>query len=329
MNGVKIFQNVILTIIVLLAVALLFSVAHDILLNKYFLYTLGLTLSGTTMLLKPEHLDSPLTDVVFFFGWLTPLFGCFVFGITAFVINFDLMGNVDSYSYSSRRRVYNNRSSESNPFLGVAWLVTLVWIGVAVYQNNWLVGIFAIIKLFALCGFVVGSMFGGYFTGFWNHEQISRCLAISILLNAIMLGVQTEVITGPIVKHLLVFETGVQLWGTMVGLIAMFILTDEMYIPYSIYNDKDKSGYVTCYLFMQMLMVGYCLIHMYFGGIFYISCFKSLGGTFLVLWGLDFQRTVLSKMSHGWITGVIFVLFVNAIALYKVTQWFPEYLIWG
>jgi len=312
------------------AVAFVVSVAHDLILNKYFLHMLGLGLSVTTMLLKPGHFDNPVMDVIFLFDWLTPLFGCLLFGVTAFFMNLDWMNDLEK---SSRRRVYRSKPSESNQYLGVAWLVTLVWTMVATYQQNWLVGVSAVIMLFAVCGFVVGSMFGGYYTGFWGHEQMIRCLVLSVVLNAIMLGFQTGVITGPITNYITIFETGVQFWGTMVGLIAMLILTDEMYIPYSFYdvrhyNDRNFR-YVAYYLIMQTFMGIYCLATMYFGSIFYITSLKSLGGTFLVLWGLNFERTVLKRLSNGWLTGTLFVVLVNLYGVYKFSQLYPEYWIWG
>ncbi|ARF11929.1 hypothetical protein Klosneuvirus_3_64 [Klosneuvirus KNV1] len=323
--GLLTFQNVVLTLAVLVAVALVVSVAHDLILNKYFLYMVGLGLSVTTMLLKPGQFENPMMDVIFLFDWLTPLFGCLLFGVTAFFMNLDW---TNDFEKSSQRRVYRPKTSDSNPFIGVGWFVTLVWTSIAIYQQNWLVGVSAVIILFAVCGFVMGSMFGGYYTGFGGHGQMVRCLVLSVVLNSVMLGFQTKAITGPITNYITIFETGVQFWGTMVGLIAMLILTDEMYIPYSFYKE-DKTKYVAYYLFMQTFMGIYCLTTMYFGSIFYISSLKSLGGTFLVLWGLNFERTVLKRLSNGWLTGTLFVVLVNLYGVYKFSQMYPEYWIWG
>jgi len=317
--GLVTFQNVIVTAIVIIAVAFVVSVAHDLVLNRYFLYTTGLILSGASMFLKPGQINNPYVDYLFILDLGTALFGCLLFGVIAFFIRFDLIGDDSRHNYG--------RSSESNPFTGVSWVITLVWIFVTAYQQNWLVGIVAVIALFAVCGFVVGSMFGGFYTGFDGHENMVRCLVLSVLLNAIMVGFQTGAITGPIAQYATVFETGVQFWGTLVGSIAMLILTDERYIPYSLYNKKDRSKFVAYYVFMQTAMGLYCLATMYVGSILAVSSLKSIGGTFLVLLGLNVERTVLGKFKRGWLTASLFVYLITLGWVWYYSRMFPEYFI--
>lgn len=72
-----------------------------------------------------------------------------------------------------------------------------------------------------------------------------------------------------------------------------------------------------------------CLACMYFGSMLEISSLKSLGGTYVVLWGLDVQRTIMSSFKDISLTPIFFLGFINLALLRYWIQNYPGYFIIG
>jgi hypothetical protein len=333
MVGLVSFQNTIIVAMVLVGVAFMFFLAHDLfigllfmfgayamyfvvrfLLNKRFFYANGLAISCITMYFKPDEITNPLIRSLFIFDWLTPMFGCIIFGIVTFMIYNDLVKSNNGGASS-----YNKKPEASYQINGL--FVTICWALVAIRHNNWMIGVLTIMMLFFTLGFLFGSMMMGYYTGFTNNESLMRCFGLSVVLNAIMLGVKVGFITGNVTDYANVFENGVYFWGSFVGSISLLVMSDEWYLRY---NNTYTDGLFTV---MQVIMATYCFVLLYFGNVFYISEYRSIGGTFLVLWGLDMEKTILQKLGKGNMTLMLFIVLVNLYYIKQLITWYPEYCI--
>ena len=344
--GLITFKNIFLTCMVLIGVALAISLFKDIIfalgafvalvivqviLDKRFLYTVGLGFSCAIMYINPSNIENQIVRILFIFDWLSPLFGCLIFGIIAFAMYRDfVITSWDLKGMSTRHGGYD----EENNYIPIGFIVTLVWGVVTVYHQNWVIGIVTIIMLFFTFGFLFGAMFGGYYTGFVGTAAMARCFIVSLILNACMVGIQTGVINGTIVDYFGIFETGIYFWGTFVGCLAMLIMSDEYFILKMAREAESRMkvkihDILPYFMLMQILMGVYCLGTMYVGSILYITTFKSIGGTFLVLWGLDLEKTVLKKFGTGHLTITLLIILANCYAVYKLISWYPEYFIFS
>ena len=336
MMGFVTIQNTILLGMVIIGVGFVFSLARDvvlmlgsyiallivqILLNKKLMYIKGLLFSSIVMYFKPNEIENVYLKYLFIFDWLTPLFGCIIFGIISFKIYDDLIrddnGNYEfDKKYKNKHGGYNNKNSYVLPGL----FVTAVWSVMTVYHQNWLIGVMSVMMLFFTCGFLLGSMFGGYYVGFDDDESIGRCFLISLVLNSLVIAFKTGFIVNAVTEYISVFETGICFWGSIIGCLGMLILSDQTYM-------KHKENYtVENLLFRQVVMGAYCLSLMYFGSILNIQSYKSISGTFLVLWGLDLERVFVQNCKLH-LTLVLGIILANLYMLYKLVSWYPEYCI--
>jgi hypothetical protein len=131
-----------------------------------------------------------------------------------------------------------------------------------------------------------------------------------------MMAMKCGLITGSIVEHTQVFETGVFFWGSFVGCLSMLILSAG-YL-----NDTDEHT-----LLMQMLMCGHCLIMLYFGTILHISSYKSIGGTFFVLWCMNIERILFIRVKSFNKTILCGITLFNLYVIKQLISWYPEYCI--
>jgi hypothetical protein len=178
-----------------------------------------------------------------------------------------------------------------------------------------------VIYVFKTFGFMVGSTFMGYHTGFNGRNTVIRCLLVSLFLNAFMLLIKTGFIEGKIVLATGPFETGIYFWATFVGLVAMLIQSDEHYLDYhQMYN-------IGLFAVLQFSMAIYCLALMFLGSMLNIASYQNLGGTFMVLWGLDLERTILTKFKSGNRTIFLLIILANLYLLKQLITLYPEYFI--
>lgn len=338
MMGLVTIKNVIILCMIAVAVAFVFSLAHDILLalgayitmlivqillNKKMMYAKGLLFSSIVMYFKPDQIENVYLKYLFIFDWLTPLFGCIIFGIISFKIYDDLIrddegNNHKDGEYKHKHGGYNEKNSYVLPGL----FVTIVYSIMTVYHQNWLIGVMSVMMLFFTCGFLFGSMFGGYYIGFDNDEAIGRCFLISLILNALMIGIKAGFIIGGVTEYINVFETGVYFWGSLIGCLAMLILSDKTHMVHK------KNYTVESLLVRQIVMGVYCLALMYFGSQLDISSYKNIGGTFLVLWVLNLERVFVQALKMH-ITLVLGITLANLWFIKQLISWYPEYCIFG
>lgn len=315
------FKNVIIVIMVCVGVAFCISLAIfmyglfapfidflviKILLNKHFMYGMGLLTSTTLMIVKPEQITNYYVKLLYIFDWLTPLFGCIIFGIVTFIIFMDVTRDKHNKEYNL-------------PLIGA--FIIIVWFLDAIYLENWLIGVATIIMLFFTNGFLFGTMPEGFYGGFESKTSVTRCLITSVSLNAIMLFVKTGFITGNFVKYAQIFESGIFVWATLVGSLSMLILTKLF--EFNNFASKTSVEFVM----MNIVTTLYYLGIIFFGTILNISGYKSIGGTFLVLFGLDMERCILRKFSNGNTTIALFIVLVNLYMVKELIGMFPEYCI--
>ena len=325
MVGLISFQNIIIVCMIFVGIALVFFLAYNfiallgetcgmlilqIILRKDVWYGIGMTLGIFNMLIDPSNFNNHIIRYVFIFDWLTPLFGCILFGITSFLMYDDLIKD---------KNVTNELKSESRHVIP-GCINTIIFATVALLHNNWLIGVLTIIMLFYTYGFLFGSTFMGYYVGFTGKNTIVKSLMLSILLNSIVFGFQQNFITGDIGKYVVIFSTGVQFWGTFIGCLAMLILADENYMTISGMNA------LVCVL-MQIVAAIYYLGMMYIGSIAYISPYKSIAGTFMVLWGIDLERMILSKLGNRNMTLTLIIVLANLYLIKQLIGMHPEYFI--
>jgi len=344
--GLISFQNVLLVCMVIVGVVFVLSLCKDVifflgshlakalvklLLNRRLLYFLGFALAGVCVYFKPDEINNPYFRMLFIFDWVTPLFGCIIFSITFTACYTDIQLNKNSQIDPSEfRNIHAESTIQAYKIVGP--ILSIVWATVAIYQQNWLVGVGTVMMIFLTGGFLFGSLIGGYFAGFGEDSAMGRCLGLSLIMNFVMIGVKSGVIIGDPVKYLSVFETGVFFWGTLVGSMAMLIMSDEYYIKYKVrrvngLSEDTKSDILATFVFMQIIMFVYCMGLMYFGNILDIATYKSIGGTFLVLWGLDLQRGVMKQLGVGWTTVWCGVVLLNLYICKQLITWYPEYCI--
>lgn len=329
--GLISFQNIIILALVLVGLALfiflmkdvllVFSIVfgmiiHQIFFRKEALYFEGLALSGAAMIFKIEQVENNWLRYLFIFDWLTPFFGCLLFYIVCLAIYMDFFDTAKPNDF-----VKGGQPKHST--IEVDSFVLFVWAFVAIYHDNWMVGVATVMLVFSVFGFSFGTMFLGYFAGFENKNAMLRCTVISIILNAVMVAIKMNQITGNITVYLSVFETGVYFWATLVGSLAMLIASDEYYIR-SICTNGNWMG---VFVVTQLLMGMYCALLLFFGNTLYIQSYCSIGGTIAFLWGLDIERAILSRYKGGSITFVLFILFVNLYALKQLITLYPDYFI--
>lgn len=316
-TGLVTFQNFILVSIVLTGIGFVVSLGRDLtkLLKKDFLYALGLLISFIMMVTKVDQIKSDVMRNIFIFDWLTPLFGSLLFSIITFMMYEDYLKYL-SLDYYHRSGHY---IPQDDNYFKISFFNTIVFSIVSIYHQNWLVGVATIMMLFYTCGFCFGSIYGGFYAGYSTEEAMIRSAILSIILNTIIVCISTGLVSdewSKYVSFLFVFETGIMFWGTLAGSIAMLILRSDYYVS------KTYQ-----YILMQILMAIYCFGLIYFGSVLWISSFKSIGGTFLVLWGLDFERYVLSKFSRGYLTMTLAVILINLYVVYLLIINYREYCI--
>ena len=304
--GLVTFQNFILVCIVLTGIGFVVSLGRDLtkLLKKDFLYALGLFISFIMMVTKVDQIKNELLKNIFIFDWLTPLFGSLLFGIITFMMYEDYLKYL-SLDYYHRSGHY---IPHDDNYFKISFLNTIIFSTVAIYHQNWLVGVAAVMMLFYTFCFCFDSFYGGFYARYSTEEAMIRSAILSILLNMSAIFIKNSFLS--------VFETGILFWSTLVGSIAMLILRSEYYAT------KTFE-----YIQMQILMAIYCFGLIYFGNILWISSFKSIGGTFLVLWGLDLERYVLSKFSRGYLIMTLAVVLINLYGVYQLIINYREYCI--
>lgn len=309
--GLMSFRIILLVSMVIVSIALTWSILKDlaIFLTNHFgsfiikymlrsevIYTIGLILSAITIYLKPEHLENSYWGYFFVFENAAPLFGCFLLYVTMTCI---CHTHCDEYEF----------------YLLKDFTVNLIWVAASIYHHNSIVAVFSIILTFNSLVFRFGSRCRGYQAGFDSRDPVFRCALISIILNVIMLTNRTH----PILS---IFETGILFWGTLVGSISIIIMGNEYY--------WCKSGKFRKFMhfIMQPISLVYYLSLIYLGSIFYISSYKGIGGTFLVLWALDFERTILKGLCK-YTTVYLMIILANLYLIKELLARYPEYFIFN
>jgi hypothetical protein len=273
--------------------AYMLTILYTIFLSDISIYIGGYSLSFATIYWKYSDLaHNGLSEYTKYF--LFENYTC-LFGITLF----------------SAITQYLCRKSKMN------WLAIIlpIWITVAIYHDNWFVATIAVIILFTLFGFCAGSFGYGYYAGFNNEQSIEKCFIISVILDIVFLAYKFKYIDNELMKYFVIFETGILFCGTFVGSIAMLIMSSEYYWNYNTHS----------YFIMKIFECGYYLTLIYIGNVYHIQYFLSIGGTFLVLCGLDFESYILHKISTGSVTGLLLVIAINAYGLMKLLEQFPKY----
>lgn len=263
---------------------------------------------------------------MFFFDEYTPLLGLLIFAGTSWYVGADIL---DSLKNNENRRTQRHMRHVQYTVVpsdeqALAWLMIL-WIIVGtvttLYHNHWILGVVTVLVLFGRCGFFAKSMRGGYEVGFENSNGLVNCLVAATILVPGFITIRLNV---PVLYETVeVFETGVLFWGTLIGLLALLIISDYNYVHWHL---KASAG---VFLWLQVLMFTTCLGGMYFGSILDISSLRTLGGTYLVLWAIDLQRVVLSEFKEISLTPLFFIGFINLAILRYWIQNYPQYFIIG
>ena len=326
MVGLMSFQSLLLTLMVIVAVALVFSFLKDlmlilgvyigfflykIILSKGALYVYGYVLSFITLYFKADEIENPIVKYLFIFDRMTPLFGCIIFYITVV------------FSYTSYLGEESNLEKDR---IRIDITVTIIWAINAIYHQNSMIGCGVVMVLFKILGFSFGSIHMGHYVGFDREKSIKRCTVISIILNVCMILAKKGIYFAPpsmITKYFLVFESAVFSWATIVGAVAMLIQSNEFYLKYRYGNNYAKD----LYLRAQIVMVVYCLLLLYLGNVLYITSYLSIGGTIMFLWALDLQRALHDMFKNKSTTIILLILLGNLYGLYRFTRTYPQYFI--
>jgi hypothetical protein len=347
--GLFSFHDALLVVMVFVGIVFLFSFIRDIIcaLGLYverFLYKIffnrislniqGLFFSLVTILCKAEYFNNSFISFIsyfFIFDSITPLFGCFLFYVVATFICidiFDPMSNKITYKEKIiNQNNYDDRiiillkSTKYNTELYVKELIVcIVWTFAALYHRNQIIGIFVIIMFFKFYCFEYSSGGFGYYFKFNYKNTLVRCLVLSIALNSMMIISEFEFISGNVDQYLNIFGMGIYLPGTLAGSIAILILRNEHYLKFILKNKYN----VMFYIFMQFLILIYCLLMVFLGNVLHIISYQIAGVTLFVLWMLDLVGCILQKYKKKSLSIMLFVILIN---LYLLKQYISWYLI--
>lgn len=333
--GLITFTNIISVLMVPVGLIFLFSFFGDIIkslaiifgqvflklfMNRRLIY--ALLLSFTTPLLYFKYDDPHYITKFFILGWATPLFGCFLLGITLVAMYFDISIYSVINKESGATAGYNTKADTHN-LMNIMYVILTVWLIAAVYHNNWLIGVATIMLLFFINGFMYGSVTGGFYLGFNNEDSLSRCLETSTFLNIFTLGCKIFCLNEMVQNVSSVFETGVFFWATFVGALSLLILSEEFYLQYRLKDKYTKD----VYMLTNILMAVYCIVLMFMGNVLNINSYKNIGGTFLVFWGISIERKIWSAIGSRHMTLATGLILVNLYIIRELMLRFPEYCI--
>jgi hypothetical protein len=301
------FRNFLIILACFVGVAFLIAFTHDLVfaLAQRF-YQLIITheiqyLVGSLLALGPTLIPyEAVKHTEYSYLWIFENYMC-VFGVLIFsAIIMDVYRHIPSKH--SKSTVFT--------FLTVFYGVTTV------YHHQWFLGVMTIITLFARIGFVFGPIDHGYQTGFNTESALERCLILALVLVSGYLVIHEKAGIGGYIQ---LFETGILFHATLVELIAMLIISDDLY----------TLGFLSeCnVLTRQGMMLIILMFNIYLGYILQYTQLKTLGGTFLVLWLMDVQRMIIFHMSHCYISLILFVIFANLMGLIYYIKYYPEYFI--
>ena len=333
--GLITFANIISVLMVPIGLVFLFSFFGDVILrlasvfggviirllmNRQLVY--AMLLGFTSPLLYFKYDDNHYITKFFILGWATPLFGCFLLGITMVAMYLDI--SIYSFVNNDGQNFGEQQFQDKLPHLvKIVDLMGVIWSAMAVYHDNWLIGVAVVMLIFFRNGFIYGSFTGGIYLGFSDEDRVSRCLETAIILNLITLffKVMSE---NPTVQLLVkVFETGVFFWAAFVGGLAFLISSHDWYL-----RSKLKEKYTSeSYTLYNFFMVVYCIGLMYLGNVMYINSYKNIGGTFLVLWGIGIEHKIWNTLGTSGMTIATGVILANLYIIRELMMRFPEYCI--
>ena len=299
MTSLITFQNILLLCAVVTGIATILTTILYIFIDKNVVLFFGTLMSMAMLGIKYTDVDNyefPLMHVLFIFESYTPIMGLFMFmGVTAFCLNVTDYGALHFF-----------------------WI--LLSAGTTIYHEHWFAGVITVMLIFSRFGFYAMPMPGGYKTGFSSKGAMERCMFIATIMVSSYIYAMLKMTDHKYFHYIMFFQTGVTFWGTFVGLLAMLILSDDDYLTAHKYDKRNWAIYQFC-------MVAACLSTIYFGTVLDISSLKNVAGTFLVLWFLDIEKTILT--SNGSPPLFFFTLCVNCLLLHTYITKYPEYFIWG
>ena len=295
-----IFLMFLLKDIIIIASLYVSIVIIQLLFNGHLLKLCGIVISVLLVCFKGPPV--PWLWWMYFFDEYSPWLGLLVFKYT---------------SYFIVRSICPKSKQEDKLTL----LSIIVGAMATLYHEDWLLGVDTVLLLYSYRGFFYKSCSGGYETGLSTNENLFHCSLISWVL--VPSFIYNRIYNPVFYEFIVPFETGVMFWGTFVGLLCLLILSDLDYVRLTF------KGNNIMFLWMQVLMFASCLLSMYFGTILNIDCLKNIGGTFIILWGLDLQRIICCEFKNRSLTFIFFMVFVNLAVLRYWLQHYPEYFILG
>lgn len=311
--GVLSFQNILTVLLVLTVFLFLIVFAHELLgrlfyaifkivVSRPFIYFNGYMLSFVYLYFRTDD-DKGDLNKLFIFDQYSSMFGIMLFAAVTCYLGYDI----------SDGKTHSEAEQQKQLIQFIIWQVSLFS---SYYHMSDMIGLFTTMYTFYVCGFVFGSFWGGFYTGFDDKYALERCTILAFVLNIIYVIIrntsntsQNQVFVNFVID---VYSSGITFWATLVGLIGLLILQSE-------YRTKNHG-------LMKVITFMTCLTLMWAGNVMYISSYKNLGGTFMTLFILDIQREMLSIMrSHLML--YLLIMSINLYALREVVKHNPEYFI--
>jgi len=192
-------------------------------------------------------------------------------------------------------------------FVQIAMII--IFVCITIYHHNYVMGLISSIMLFDLLGFNIECSLYGYRFGFHTIDALMTAYRGSLILSAVFIMVRTmdmELYK----RHFQIFEVGVLFYGVLIGNISVLIMSSRTFM--FLYDYHNFSNWIL----IQLGIVAYYIIIMYYGYKFNMSKLKGLSCTFMVLYGLKLSFMVIHIYGHVWLVSLILTIFILCIWKY-------------
>lgn len=187
------------------------------------------------------------------------------------------------------------------------WILTLILCTCASWLRASVIGTLGIGAILMSLGFSVGVAPFTYYIGFNTDTELLRCMAASLLLMVIYIPIRTfSHVNVPILDP---YETGVLFWCPLVFHVGLLITSHLHWIGTTLTSAR--------YVSVQLVAICFLVATLFLGTVYDIEQFKSIGGTFTVL----YVMTKISELELHRQNRAVGLLLVSCVL------WFTAYIV--
>lgn len=176
------------------------------------------------------------------------------------------------------------------PEIVIPTIMTAVFAIAAMTSYSSIIGYFAVASALAALGFSIIVLPGVYLIGYNEDDAVARGTFASFALLGAFMIIR---LTGTTLPYVALFADGVWLVAGIVGFIGLLIMSNRWFWKYHTRSARNESPEQAAarrqlgYVMFQIIMVGACVLGLWFGSTFQVGAIQKIAGTFLVLWVLE------------------------------------------